>query len=252
MRTLHLASPVMHGVDVERAQDHLRTNRYGNFHPGETDGEYGPHSAAATKRAKYWLGYVERQINHAYDDQLRHYLNGDENLSIWKKVRRKKRLAAKHPLRERAIKVARRELNVRESPPNSNHVKYSYWYGMPDGPWCAMFVSWCYVQAGSKKFVKGERYAYTPFLQYAIRHGWYGFRELSLSQVKEGDIVLYDWDGDGLPNHVGLFEKWVERRAGTFFAIEGNTGVGNDSDGGAVERRLRYTYQVSCWGRQEQ
>lgn len=250
MRTLHLTSPLMHGPDVEFAQRHLRVNRFGNFHPGVVDGEYGPTSAGATKRAKYWLGYPNKKINHAYDEQLRDYLKG-EKLSIWKKARRRKRLARKHPLRERALKVAQGELGISENPPGSNQVKYSRWYGFT-GPWCAMFVSWCYVQAGSKKFAKGERYAYTPYLQYAIRHGWYGFRELTISEVKGGDIVLYDWDGNGLPNHVGLFERWVDRRRGEFFAIEGNTGVGNDSDGGRVERRLRYTSDVSCWGRQEQ
>jgi len=249
MRRLYLTSPHMKGLDVRHAQKLLKDNRFDNFHPGAIDGDYGPHSAGATKRAKHWLGFPQKKVNHVYNEDLNKYLKG-EPLPRWYKIRRKRRIAASVHLREKALKIAKTQLGISESPPGSNKVKYSAWYGMT-GPWCAMFVSWCYVQAGSKKFVRGQRYAYTPYLQYAIRHGWYLFRELHASEVKPGDIVLYDWNGNGVPDHVGIFERWESYRNGTFFAIEGNTALGNDSDGGAVERRYRNTSYVSCFGRQE-
>src|SRR5262245_6931546 len=46
-------------------------------------------------------------------------------------------------LRQGALQLALSELGVSESPPDSNQVKYTSWYGTV-GPWCAMFVSWCY------------------------------------------------------------------------------------------------------------
>jgi hypothetical protein len=52
-----------------------------------------------------------------------------------------------------------------------------------------------------------------------------------------GDLVCYDWAGDGTFDHVGLFEGWTSGRA--FTAIEGNTSTSDDSNGGAVMRRQR-------------
>ena len=31
---------------------------------------------------------------------------------------------------------------------SSNYTKYGEWYGLPNSPWCGMFVSWCAAQAG--------------------------------------------------------------------------------------------------------
>jgi cell wall-associated NlpC family hydrolase len=45
------------------------------------------------------------------------------------------------------LDIARAELGTIESPAGSNKVKYSTWYGLT-GPWCVMFVMWCYQQAG--------------------------------------------------------------------------------------------------------
>ena len=52
-------------------------------------------------------------------------------------------------------------------------------------------------------------------------------------------------------DHVGLFDHWVNKSAGTFATIEGNTAVGNDSNGGEVMRRERSMSQVSCFMRAE-
>ena len=53
-----------------------------------------------------------------------------------------------------------------------------------------------------------------------------------------GDVVCYDWEADGVNDHVGLFEKWV---SGTqdFSCLEGNTSGADNSNGGQVMRRTR-------------
>ena len=61
-----------------------------------------------------------------------------------------------------------------------------------------------------------------------------------------GDIAIYNWDG-GVADHIGIVE--ADLGGGTFNAIEGNTSVGNDSNGGIVMRRLRYASQVTGFGR---
>ena len=57
--------------------------------------------------------------------------------------------------------------------------------------------------------------------------------------------AIFDWDG-GLPDHVGI----VIRVAGDeLHTVEGNTAVGNDSDGGEVMRRRRSRALVAGLGR---
>ena len=38
-----------------------------------------------------------------------------------------------------------------------------------------------------------------------------------------GDIVLYDFDGHGVAEHTGLYEKAAHSTPGGFYALEGNT-----------------------------
>jgi hypothetical protein len=138
-------------------------------------------------------------------------------------------------LRQAALDKARTQFGVKESPPNSNQCKYTDWYGMV-GPWCAMFCTWAYVLSGdSPSFVKGVNYAYVPYIVSDARA-----KRNGLSVTNDpipGDLVCFDWHWDGVFDHVGFFEKWTGGR--TFNAVEGNTAVGNDSDGGEVMRRSR-------------
>lgn len=148
-------------------------------------------------------------------------------------------------VRERALDRARNQIGVKESPPESNECVFTDWYGMV-GPWCAMFTTWCYDgpgAPGSPSFDKNqERFAYVPYLVSDARNGRYGLSVTS--SPKPGDLVCYDWQGSGSSgssetfDHVGLFEEWLDPGY-AFTAIEGNTSVNNNSNGGEVMRRSR-------------
>jgi cell wall-associated NlpC family hydrolase len=60
-----------------------------------------------------------------------------------------------------------------------------------------------------------------------------------------GDLAIFDWDG-GLPDHVGIV---IGAHGNTLRTVEGNTGIGNNSDGGEVMRRERRLEQVAGFGR---
>ncbi len=140
-------------------------------------------------------------------------------------------------VRQAALELAVSQIGVKESPPDSNQVKYSSWYGMV-GPWCAMFVTWCYEtnkRRESPSFVKGSRYAYVPYIVADARAGKNGL--VTTDDPVPGDLVCYDWQWDSEYDHVGLFEKWAG--GGSFQAIEGNTSTSNQSNGGQVMRRTR-------------
>jgi Putative peptidoglycan binding domain len=61
----------MTGSDVEELQRLLAS-----YHPGDVDGEFGPYSAAAVKRAKWALGYPTPQCDSSAGPKLVAYLKG--------------------------------------------------------------------------------------------------------------------------------------------------------------------------------
>lgn len=133
------------------------------------------------------------------------------------------------------IDAANKEVGVSEFPENSNKTKYGKWFGLDGVAWCGIFVSWCYAQAGKPLgnigFAKGF-----AGCQSAVAH-FKATGEITKTPVP-GDIVFFDWNGDGRYDHTGIFfEKNLDGE--TFKTIEGNTAIGNDSNGGKVMRRYR-------------
>ena len=235
MKTLSLTSPPLHGPDVLALQWLLKQRGYlKDAH----DGVYGPLTAQAVQRAKFWLGY--RKPDQVAGELLTRLLKGERRPTPAMKARAaaRKRRRAQTPLRVKALRNLTAHLGEKEHPAGSNLVPWaSVWYGVT-GPWCAMAVTRAYVDAGSKVFKRGSRYAYVPYIVGDARAGR---NNLTITKHPEpGDLACYDWEGNGVADHVGLFENWIAGGEGTEFqAIEGNTAVGNDSNGGEVMRRTR-------------
>lgn len=120
--------------------------------------------------------------------------------------------------------------------PSSNETIFGSWYGMNYQPWCAMFVTYCYVvqAGGSPSFVRGSRYSYVPYVVNDAKAGRYGLAVTN--SPMPGDLVCFDWQYDGEPDHIGFFESGS---ASSFKTIEGNTSPSNNSNGGQVMRRDR-------------
>ena len=81
-----------------------------------------------------------------------------------------------------------------------------------------MFVSWCAEQCGYIRAGICPKLSYTPDMVrwFQSRSQWYD-RTVT---PPAGAYILFDWDGDGGVNHVGLVE-YVE--AGQVHTIEGNS-----------------------------
>jgi hypothetical protein len=248
MKTLTLTTPPTKGPEVKKLQTLLKTNQFGSFYKNKVDGIFGTYTGNAIKEAKYALGYPTEQILAIAGDPLESYLDGSKGLPILFKARRnsrmKKHVAAQTVAKtegtigEKAVKSAVRFIGTAESPAGSNKVMFSDWYGI-QGPWCAMFVTYNMVSAGSKAFQKGNRWAYCPFVVDDARASRNGVKQVSAANVQTGDIVLYDWNGDGIADHIGIFEGWTDKKKTKFTAIEGNTSGKNPSDGGEVARTNR-------------
>lgn len=137
---------------------------------------------------------------------------------------------------EKILTLAGRQIGYQEIPKNSNMTKYGKWFGLNGLPWCGMFVSWCYAKAG---FPLGKIGFYRGFAgcQTAVAH-FTKTGEITV-EPKPGCIVFYDFNKDGRYDHTGLFVEWLDEAKTSFRAVEGNTAIGNNSNGGAVMLRTR-------------
>lgn len=243
MKTLVLTSPNMKGVDVASAQTILKNLTYYN---GKMDGIYGQETAAATKAAKWDLGYAEKNVTSVFDDALLNFL-----IDLKKPTLLMRRRASirhhKSTVGDKALAEASKYIGVSEEPAGSNKVMFSEWYGMT-GPWCAMFVTYCFVQAKSKSFIKGSKYAYCPYVLADAKASRNGLRVIPKADARAGDIVLFDWNKDGVADHIGIVNVAPNKRK-TFTSVEGNTSGTNPSDGGMVALMERKVTDVIAFVR---
>jgi hypothetical protein len=133
---------------------------------------------------------------------------------------------------ETILRLAAAELGYMEQPADSNRTKYGAWYGLDGQPWCVMFVQWIFDRAEAGGLMPAKTASCTALMQAAKRAGvWVS------DGYRPGDVVIYDFSGrKRQAQHCGIVER---AGSGSVVAIEGNTAVGNDANGGAVMRRTR-------------
>ena len=150
----------------------------------------------------------------------------------------------------KVLEIARADLGYTENPPGSNRTKYweAYDPKMQGQPWCVAFLWWVFQQAGERMaFFGGGQTASCSML---LR--WYKEQGLTVpvEQVREGDIVLLNFNGKGTPDHCGLVTakgySISDEIIQTITTIEGNTSasVGSQSNGGMVCAKTRYPSQI--------
>ena len=248
--SLHVTSPLMTGPAVLDVQKRLTALGYA---PGAVDGRYGPATAAAVKA-------FQRDRKLEVDG-----IAGPLTLAALRQKPAKAPAAtaeaAATPLRrtqsrgsigERALAEAVKHLGSKEKPAGSNRTPFGEWFGVDGVPWCNIFVSYCFQVGAGYTICKGFKGAgaypgkgstYVPTTEAWLQAAgfWVGRTE-----PQPGDIAIFNWDG-GVPDHIGIVEEALG--GGRFHAIEGNTSVGNDSNGGEVMRRERTVAQVDGFGR---
>jgi len=135
-------------------------------------------------------------------------------------------------LKSKILAIAAKEVGYKQAANSSN--KYGQWYGADRQPWCAMFLSWCAAQAGIDSGII-PKFAYVPHgVDHYKKQG--RFRPAKGYIPQTGDIVFYDFNGNGTPDHVGIVTGYG---GGMISTIEGNTSSVSQANGGAVERKQR-------------
>lgn len=140
------------------------------------------------------------------------------------------------------IKLARTQIGVKENPKGSNKVIYNTEYygrevsGSPY-PWCCAFLWWLFNTAGVPElFYGGKKTAScTTLMNY-----YKGVGQFS-TVPKIGALAFYNWGKGSIAYHIGIVTATTSTG---IKAIEGNTAIGNDSNGGEVMERTRTFDQI--------
>ncbi len=129
---------------------------------------------------------------------------------------------------EKIVEIAKNEIGYFETTysDGSFYSKYGDWYGYPNQPWCAMFVSWCANQAGISSNVIPK------FSSCNKGREWFANKDLWRTKdnysPKAGDIVFLN-----NCTHVGIVEKYDD---GIVYTIEGNASDENGENFGVRQR----------------
>ncbi len=95
---------------------------------------------------------------------------------------------------------------------------YWSWYGFNSRvEWCACFVSWVLNQAGysEPKFAACQ----SQGVPYFSSNGRWANR--GYSDIAPGDVIFFDWEGDGHSDHVGIV---IGTDGSRVYTVEGNSG----------------------------
>ena len=111
---------------------------------------------------------------------------------------------------------------------NEGGEKFWRWAGLEERcPWCALFVSWCADQTGLRA---SGQIPYFSFVTDGIawfqeNDKWIDGSEVDSSNydrvVYPGMLVFFDWEQDGVPDHVGIITNAAN---GYIYTVEGNNG----------------------------
>lgn len=135
------------------------------------------------------------------------------------------------------VNIARKEVGYIEGLNNDN--KYGQWYGVNHEPYCAMFVSWVFHEAGMSSLVSASTdkgFSYCPSgLSWFQQHG----QVVDKYAGQPGDIVFFSWSGH-TAEHVGIV---VAASKDGITTVEGNTSadhkMGSQANGDGVWLRHR-------------
>ena len=198
-----ISAEVENPIDIERIKLALQGYNFGNGYISWAKSNYGGYSYA--NAVEFSTMQAERLGWEKYGDTqypahvLRYYPYGRAFTSGGNQA---------------IVEVALTQLG------NEGGQPYWSWYGF-DGrvEWCACFVSWCADQCGYIESGVIPKFSYCPTgADWFKSNGQWQDRSYEPSA---GDIIFFDWGGDGVTDHVGIVEKCEN---GMVYTVEGNSG----------------------------
>ena len=120
---------------------------------------------------------------------------------------------------------------------------YWSWYGFNSRvEWCATFVSWCANECG---YI--DTGVIPKFASCTLGSQWFKDRGQWADKSHEpapGTIIFFDWENDGITDHVGIVEKYED---GVVYTIEGNSGDACRTRSYSVGSNVIYGYGIPAY-----
>ena len=128
------------------------------------------------------------------------------------------------------MKTNKEVLAIARSHLGQGGARFRKYVGLPAGSaWCNAFVDYVANEGGVKSlYFNGKKETYCP---HSIQWCKKNLAEIPLYLALPMDIIYFDWDKNGNPNHIGLVRD--KRSTSSIYTIEGNT------DGGKVANKTR-------------
>lgn len=123
----------------------------------------------------------------------------------------------------------------------NNDTTFGKWYGLNNNPWCAMFVSWVFNEAGRVSEIAAS--SKKGFASCDAGLKWFAKKGnlVPIGNAQPGDIAFFQFDDDAQPDHVGIVIK-NNIKLKRLVCIEGNTAgdaKGSQSNGDGVYKKKR-------------
>ena len=198
-----ISAEVENPIDMEHIKLALQGYNFGNGYISWAKTNYGGYSYAnavefSTMQAA-WLGWNSYGDTQYPTHVLRYYPYGRAFTSGGNQA---------------IVEVALTQLG------NEGGQPYWSWYGFEGRvEWCACFVSWCADQCG---YI--ESGIIPKFAGCVDGANWFkgnGQWQDRNYEPQAGNIIFFDWEGDGETDHVGIVEKCEN---GVVYTVEGNSG----------------------------
>ena len=220
------AAEVENPIDMEHIKLALQGYNFGNGYISWAKTNYGGYSYAnavefSTTQAERlgWDSYGDTQyVSHV----LRYYpygraFTGGGNQAI--------------------VEVALTQLG------NEGGQPYWSWYGFEGRvEWCACFVSWCANECG---YI--DTGVIPKFAGCVLGSQWFmdrGQWQDGSFEPSAGQIIFFDWEGDGVTDHVGIVER---AENGTVYTVEGNSGDTCRQNRYAIGSSVIYGYGIPAY-----
>ena len=128
--------------------------------------------------------------------------------------------ASIHDMQNEVLDVANGEVGYTGT---SKYCKYGEWLGYQGG-WCTTFVLWCFNKAGENLGVSMYKSIVPSGGNCNSMISWYKNRDRYHTREsgytpKKGDLIFFDWSGNGSSQHVGLVD-YID--GSTVYTVEGN------------------------------
>lgn len=151
-------------------------------------------------------------------------------------MRKKKMMSSQA---DTVVAKAKTHLGYKEG--TNNDTIFGVWAGMNHQPWCAMFVSYVFNEAGCLDLIKQNAKGFASCIamdMWAHAHGM----AVSISEIAAGDILLFDFAKAGHAEHTEIALGPIDPHTHLIPTIGGNTAdshAGNQANGDGVYLKYR-------------